>query len=498
MTERTRWSLICPLLLALAAGCASKPKSPPLPLVPAIVALTSDQFAGSPLSGPRDIDLSQTTPEQALAIRVQVRALSSMPTTGDPLGAQARLVFASQGGVPVLPSTRLTTGARLLVDAALSQATTAPTTDGASAEFGDLRAALPAGATCVFQLEDSAPAGATSLEARRVILQVSRPAAGSSTQPRADRVQIAVVLDDEAPLPSDRQARDLPGVGEQSGESKPPPRPQPKRGFQREVAITDEFELSGAARFALFLPFRLTGGTAQAVMFTIDVQPGSSDGEHQRALAASLDRIAKSVEAVRAGSAMTSSEQSTLQGVRSALDAVSSRTGTRAALVFAAEQTAAALCADAALVADDDALEALAGAISSDSTIRAASNLQATGWLLDRATLALLTTLLNDGKLPVEMNAVLIRHTGEAARHAGSLEELLRTSGNRADFVNRVIAENYIYLEDNAPSARVRAFQWLTQVNRAPAGYDPLGPVRQRRAAIESALSSPAPATTQP
>jgi hypothetical protein len=47
-------------------------------------------------------------------------------------------------------------------------------------------------------------------------------------------------------------------------------------------------------------------------------------------------------------------------------------------------------------------------------------------------------------------------------------------------------------LEDSSPASRVRAFDWLTARGRAPAGYDPLGTPRQRRAALEHGLSTAA------
>jgi hypothetical protein len=41
----------------------------------------------------------------------------------------------------------------------------------------------------------------------------------------------------------------------------------------------------------------------------------------------------------------------------------------------------------------------------------------------------------------------------------------------------------------------VRAFDWLRARDKAPADYDPLSPLKQRRAALEKALAAPA---TQP
>ena len=85
-------------------------------------------------------------------------------------------------------------------------------------------------------------------------------------------------------------------------------------------------------------------------------------------------------------------------------------------------------------------------------------------------------------------------HAGEAGRHAASIEQLTRGVGGRADFDGRVLGENLIFLEDSSPSSRVRAYDWLQSHGHAPAGYDPLGPPKARRAALERMLAGPATA----
>ena len=94
------------------------------------------------------------------------------------------------------------------------------------------------------------------------------------------------------------------------------------------------------------------------------------------------------------------------------------------------------------------------------------------------------------GKLPPELASILAVQTGQAGRTAGSLDEVLGNATSQQDMQNRLAAENYIFLEDSSPSARVRAFDWLVAQHLAPAGYDPLAPARQRRKALDQAEQS--------
>jgi hypothetical protein len=87
------------------------------------------------------------------------------------------------------------------------------------------------------------------------------------------------------------------------------------------------------------------------------------------------------------------------------------------------------------------------------------------------------------------MRTLLTLHAGEAGRRAASLEEVLGAARTLSGLRARLAAENAIYLEDNDPAARVRAYEWLAARNLAPAGYDPLAPVEARRAALEAAMS---------
>jgi hypothetical protein len=193
-------------------------------------------------------------------------------------------------------------------------------------------------------------------------------------------------------------------------------------------------------------------------------------------------------------------------GYESALAALDRADARRRAMVYLAGQTGAQLCGDAALVADDATLQQFAAdARAGAASAKPPYTPEALGWVLDRACLAWCARLSGENRLPPELSAVLSTYAGEAGRRPASLEEMLRAANSRAALDARLVSENLIYLEDSAPSARVRASDWLLARGRAPAGYEPLGPPRERREALERALESAAqskaavvPAATQP
>ena len=101
-------------------------------------------------------------------------------------------------------------------------------------------------------------------------------------------------------------------------------------------------------------------------------------------------------------------------------------------------------------------------------------------------------------RLSPELTGVLLTLAGEAGRSPAAMEQILANLSTRKDFENRLIAENFIALEDSSPAARVRAYDWLKAHARQPAGYDPLGEAHQRSAAIEKAVNEMNQSGVQP
>jgi hypothetical protein len=206
-----------------------------------------------------------------------------------------------------------------------------------------------------------------------------------------------------------------------------------------------------------------------------------------QAVALARDDLERAARQAAARPHLLATGSSATAALQMALQSLSDSSERRAALAFMAEQTGARLCEEAALVADDALLARLADAISARGAT-VASTPEELGWEMDRATFELHAELLSGGKLPPELSVVLVAYAGEAGRNSASVEEVGKSLGTRAAFEARLVAENLIFLEDSSPAARVRAFDWLAARGQAPAGYDPLGPLRERRDALDKAL----------
>jgi hypothetical protein len=224
-------------------------------------------------------------------------------------------------------------------------------------------------------------------------------------------------------------------------------------------------------------------GVAGATLWRLSVrgaEPGSAEADEARALADAL-------RAKAAPAAVAAPWPSMARALRGAEEPGARR----AALAFAAVDTGADLTAEAAALAEDAVLAALA-ADAAEALERAPASASADliGWSLDRAAILTLARLHGEGALARALGSVLSARYGEVGRDPGALADLARRCGSAAEMETRLEAEHLILLDDASPALRVRSFDWLASRGAAPAGYDPLGPVKERRAAVDQHLQS--------
>jgi hypothetical protein len=515
--------------LALAGGCAVPAK--PLPLInPAETAVTVGHYYGTVLSGtvlkpPRSID-----PGSAVAVEVSFVALERLPNDIDPLGSRARLIVASHAAEPVRSTGSLTRLATYGTggDAVKLVDRISRNQFGRIVELGHEHGALPLGVTARFEITDSSKADAATTQAaaghRRFEVQICRPlrhlftpatapstssttretaATEPATLPSTEpvhtsefgksavvRLEMAVVLDDDV--------ADQTPASESS--SKEPATLHMETVLLDPVAIDLDTQDS-LPTAVIVVPFRFRDGHNQAVAAEIRIgKPSAADLAFAAVCEDVSHQLAKAYVSDQSDfdtRPPASPDEATIRRLLPDIMASESR---REALAYLAAWSGAEFCEDAALSCDDQMLGKLADLIVVEVG-RVPPTKPAVGWRMEIATLGWLTQLLNDDKLPPELQAMLVSRTGEAGMHGSTMDEILKDVRGPVDFDERLVAFNRLYLEDTSPASRARAYDWLKNRDHheEPAGYSALASSRDRRAALERDAEQRAAAlATQP
>ncbi len=440
------------VIAAWLGGCQPK-ATPPEP--PAMVS-RAELFVGTPITGPlagkADVALSA-----ASMVRVQWIALQRLPADAlAPIDAQSRLIIAANADATLPATGQLTRDIRFAAgDAAatfidrLNAGELGPWSHIAA----DARLAAP-GTTLRFTLDRAGEGQAI----RPPLWLLYSPAeqAPATTQP--SRPVIAVQV---AQPPGEDAASALPIT---------------------ETAILDTGRLADDL-FVIARPID-TGQSPWAVIAAIAaVDPAPGDPAVADALQVAIDQAtghAASLAHQPPGDAPT---------VRGALAALRSNSSRRPAMLLLTSLTHARIASDMALVADEMQLLHFAVRTRQFADVETLPELPALQWFLDRTALQIMCQAAEQEALSPELQAVLTLHAGDVARRPDAIVELLSQVNSSEALAERLIAENFIALEDTSPAARIRAFDWLSAQGRAPADFDPLADARSRRAAIDRAMT---------
>ena len=469
MFGRLRRFVLLPVICLLGVGCVSQNRRPTPFEIHSAQAITSHYF-GTPLSGAVSGDVSKIDFNNALDVRVRWFSLEHFNCDKLPfLASQARLITAKLAGEAVLPSADLTKNVRIAWyrggDATQNLASANPSR---VFEIGQGRAIAPAGVTASFRAVETGGAADETFgraEPRYIEASVTQTTPGS--------VQIALAVQD--------------AENDSSGTT---PAYSPEfLVYQRESAIVDHPLDSNPLSVLLIVPFRFSGPPNQAVAAWVTISAPNGDADFQKAVASCRNDLeTKKPEEINPLWTL---------GLWRAMDELNDPARSRAALVYLATQGNAEICQDLAMLADDQLLAQIARAVKAQAPAAINdANLAQYSWVLDRSAVEAMQPLLTRATLPDDLFAVLTLHFGETGRHAAAVDDVMRGASSGHDLQQRLIGENFIYLQDSSPSARVRAFEWLKARNVAPKGFDPLASPRQRRLALDQALA--ADATTAP
>ena len=472
--------------LAPCAACATAPPEAPVPLLE----VTGEHYTGTVLSGPLDAQV----PEQALSdpwfVELRLAYVEEPPPgAAAPLSAAAREVVVD--GAPALLATR--------GELALDVVRTAARAPHARWELFTLDALWP-GTTLVRRARANSAVEAEDRPAapwRGFEVELARRAdapAGAEMALAFEGLVAPRPADEEGALAAAEAA--AAALEEAQGGAEPEPKPQAPV-LVREHVVLDEAPGPGQS-LSFFLPAptpRLPrGGYALEVALRADFAGAAGEAERTAALARGQAGLERSRKTARDRSSVFSASEGFQFESAGALAALAERSHQRTALAFLAHATGAELSGELALLAEPETLAGCLGALRARIEAEGAPTGEpaALGWFLERATYGWLAARASDESQPLqpELEALLLRHTGQLGRYPDLVMESVGASTGLADHRRRVQAENAIFLEDADPAARVRAFDWLKAQGLAPEGYDPLAAPAERRAALARAAEA--------
>lgn len=465
-------ALGCVLLAGLLSGCASKP---PPPAAPAMQ-LRVEHFSGSPLSGPTTKPIAGVSADTSLLVDVRIVALvANRVDSLAPVGPNVRLISVSRGNAPLIAAGDFTSACRFGIGEAAEKVGSALASGslGNAPQLSQSSLALPPAVTGSIRLDDPS---ASKDAGRSIQLYIHRPAQQAGG---ADQLELALAIEDFKP------AATQPETGAATTQ------PAAITGLIRELMLLQSVPVADANTAALLIPFDFADGIHHSAIAILHVSRDSSNPQFPAALEQAEADLKASAEAASRQPSVSTLSISDWPGFETALAGIRNPVTSRVSLSYLAGQTGARVCEDASLVATDQVLADVSILIDKElSKPDMPHTAEALGWSLDVVMLKLLSQRQSANALPTELLAVLLRHTGQVGANSGSVGEMIGAVGNRKDFESRLSAENFVYLEDNSPAARVRALDWLTARGEAPPGYDPLAPPKQRQDALQKAYDA--------
>jgi len=448
----------------------------PPPLVTSVA-----HFAGSSLSGPlaagiaREIDAD---PSHAIAIACEVSYLERFDEAWLlPLAERSRLVVTSAGGEPFQAMSQLAPRARVGHGEAAHDFLLALQDEVKmrSAKVVMHTGVLPRGVTVVFSNAAAPMTLATGQSAARTAdIEIAR------NEDEGDALRVALVL--EGPILD--SSREEPADTARGTSA-------PTRIEAREWVLLDDAPRVDGDPLVLMFPSVLGGTGAFVAVITATGAPkdDAAAAAHRALVESTLANIGVVGKTTRDRARDISRHEAWLSQVANTRRALETPARRRSALVFLATSTGATLAEDAAFSSSDEELEALAEIAldvtrtdgSSGAGSEAIGDERELGWALEQRVYLHFAKLVSEEKLPPELAGVLLRRAGECGRWADTIEDGVRISKNADELRLHFVRENRIFLEDSAPSSRVRAFDWLAARGLAPRGFDPLGTAQDRR-----------------
>ncbi|MEZ5989009.1 MAG: hypothetical protein R3F30_07780 [Planctomycetota bacterium] len=438
-----------PILLGpLLTACAAEPEPlPPLPAITSTVSYRLEERAGA--------DAASLALEPGLATRIRadlwlVRA--APPEDGDPLATHTRFVAALRGEEPILPFTTLLSGGRLVhgegADALLGRVASGDL--GTTIRLADDRALVHPGlVTAVVVAPDEAVALAEEGERWRSF-------------------ELLVTDDVDRSWSVGLWAEDWSGKQED----------QPRQ----ELLVLDERLDDEHRVLALTAPVPWFG--FERCWFVLGLHLVAEPAVAEAELARCREQLTQEVESRSAGRRPLGADERArrfLARVGEALKIVGQR---RHSILELAERANCPLLLDFVLVATDEELAGYVERVLALGDVMKSRVGDELGLALEREAYRYLAQRTASGADRPVLKALLLRHAGELGLQTSILGGLLAEVSSQAELRQGLRDENVLMLHSSNPGTRVRAADWLEAQGLDLGGYDPLGPVEQRREAL--------------
>ena len=479
------------LALLQIVSCSWGPTPEPATLPPLDLEVGVEAFRGSPLTEggatarrPRDAAVATA----ATDVVVQLIALDKFPWDAlRPLTEEALLISAGEES-PLLASSVLASGARLgRTDEALHfKEALVQRRWGPSVEAAALTGRLESGKTASFRFRQ--PSTQEREASRAFQVDVHRNALGSIVVALHVRyplenfeLPVPAVDDDEEESPGESLQIDAPST-------------------TRETVLLRTSDSTENQPLVIAVPTPFSGHPSRAMIAFVEVAASPSPDSTSPTTSNDASAVATAPGVPNAGEgketagtalrgrgdadAAAAGEDHATAAVTQSLAALKARDTRRPALIYLATSSRAVLCEDLSLAASDDELEALASGIEQTLTATAPRDLSKVGWALERSVITTLAAANESNAVSLAVRGVLTRYAGQVGTDLALLAELAVQATDAGVWRERIEAENRIFLEDSSPAARQRAFDWLTERGKAPAGYFPLDAAKTRRAAL--------------
>jgi len=448
-------------------------------------------FAGSPMTGHTSVDPNSLHSEESLSVTMSWAIIEQLPKNLlEPAESQTRMIKIFPSQKPVSPVAQLTRGARIGNIENTERFINRITNNGSNGSvfFGKLHGVLPQGITTSFRITEKNPADLQSPEGFEIQIFNRSQTGEKETKelPVKSSLDIAIVESGKIKHRTASNNESMESSEEEYEDSE-------LKG--EDVQITETVLLKtrpfkGQDQFAIILssPFSIEKTKAFAII--IDVRSPPNDGRISMAMHTlyfnqCLEYLSRG--GLQDRGLLGKQHDIEWSGLEDAIESLQSPINGRRALLYLSQQTNASLVKDIALCGTETVVGQLSQAVTNEYLSGSVTNSEMVGWMLERTAYSLLANLLATDQTTPELEEVLVRHTGQVGRHASTLEELIAGANSIEEFQHNVVKENFIYLEDISPAARTRAFEWLLSKGKAPDGYDPLAPLKERRAVLDRA-----------